>query len=146
MCVCFVLFFFVKQKTAYEMRISDWSSDVCSSDLRLGAALQDRDTTALLRRWRRGVRGLLRNFLRGERQHRSNRLQESDPVDQRRCRSRQPRKRQRDEIGRASCRERGCQYVSISVVAVSLKKKTKDNKQKYQDSERRSKENRNKRR
>src|SRR3546814_10758474 len=31
-------FFFVKQKTAYEMRISDWSSDVCSSDLALVAA------------------------------------------------------------------------------------------------------------
>src|SRR3546814_1733745 len=31
-----VVFFFFKQKTAYEMRISDWSSDVCSSDL--GAA------------------------------------------------------------------------------------------------------------
>src|SRR3546814_2951735 len=30
----FFLFFFFKQKTAYEMRISDWSSDVCSSDLR----------------------------------------------------------------------------------------------------------------
>src|SRR3546814_5850668 len=30
MCSCF---FFFKQKTAYEMRISDWSSDVCSSDL-----------------------------------------------------------------------------------------------------------------
>src|SRR3546814_5810368 len=29
-----VVFFFFKQKTAYEMRISDWSSDVCSSDLR----------------------------------------------------------------------------------------------------------------
>src|SRR3546814_2798786 len=29
----FLLFFFFKQKTAYEMRISDWSSDVCSSDL-----------------------------------------------------------------------------------------------------------------
>src|SRR3546814_4022735 len=29
----FVYFFFFKQKTAYEMRISDWSSDVCSSDL-----------------------------------------------------------------------------------------------------------------
>src|SRR3546814_5980187 len=28
-------FFFFKQKTAYEMRISDWSSDVCSSDLRM---------------------------------------------------------------------------------------------------------------
>src|SRR3546814_8739209 len=32
-CVVVVLFFFFKQKTAYEMRISDWSSDVCSSDL-----------------------------------------------------------------------------------------------------------------
>src|SRR3546814_6318714 len=31
MCIVFVFFF--KQKTAYEMRISDWSSDVCSSDL-----------------------------------------------------------------------------------------------------------------
>src|SRR3546814_20362261 len=30
---CFVSFVFFKQKTAYEMRISDWSSDVCSSDL-----------------------------------------------------------------------------------------------------------------
>src|SRR3546814_2101935 len=29
----FVFFFFFKQKTAYELRISDWSSDVCSSDL-----------------------------------------------------------------------------------------------------------------
>src|SRR3546814_3315278 len=32
MVMCIVTFFF-KQKTAYEMRISDWSSDVCSSDL-----------------------------------------------------------------------------------------------------------------
>src|SRR3546814_5707987 len=32
-CVWFSVFFFFKQKTAYEMRISDWSSDVCSSDL-----------------------------------------------------------------------------------------------------------------
>src|SRR3546814_2075070 len=31
----FCCFFFFKQKTAYEMRISDWSSDVCSSDLRI---------------------------------------------------------------------------------------------------------------
>src|SRR3546814_5735438 len=30
-----MFFFFFKQKTAYEMRISDWSSDVCSSDLEL---------------------------------------------------------------------------------------------------------------
>src|SRR3546814_10786910 len=33
MFVLFDFFFFFKQKTAYEMRISDWSSDVCSSDL-----------------------------------------------------------------------------------------------------------------
>src|SRR3546814_6619296 len=33
--VCFSVFFFFKQKTAYERRISDWSSDVCSSDLPL---------------------------------------------------------------------------------------------------------------
>src|SRR3546814_1995854 len=32
----FLYFFFFKQKTAYEMRISDWSSDVCSSDLMVG--------------------------------------------------------------------------------------------------------------
>src|SRR3546814_8703370 len=31
--VCIICVFFFKQKTAYEMRISDWSSDVCSSDL-----------------------------------------------------------------------------------------------------------------
>src|SRR3546814_3466421 len=43
-CRCIIMkacvtssFFFFKQKTAYEMRISDWSSDVCSSDL-MGAA------------------------------------------------------------------------------------------------------------
>src|SRR3546814_2333032 len=39
-CICFVhevlVFCFFKQKTAYEMRISDWSSDVCSSDLHTG--------------------------------------------------------------------------------------------------------------
>src|SRR3546814_4495061 len=33
-CEFFVCIFFFKQKTAYEMRISDWSSDVCSSDLK----------------------------------------------------------------------------------------------------------------
>src|SRR3546814_8520134 len=32
-CGCVLFVFFFKQKTAYEMRISDWSSDVCSSDL-----------------------------------------------------------------------------------------------------------------
>src|SRR3546814_8636263 len=39
-CDLFVHFFFFKQKTAYEMRISDWSSDVCSSDLAFPFALR----------------------------------------------------------------------------------------------------------
>src|SRR3546814_14947437 len=43
MIVWLFFFFFFKQKTAYEMRISDWSSDVCSSDL---AALQCRQRYA----------------------------------------------------------------------------------------------------
>src|SRR3546814_13971911 len=54
-----VLFFFFKQKTAYEMRISDWSSDVCSSDLErprawpLDALFDDRRPADRLgiRRW-----------------------------------------------------------------------------------------------
>src|SRR3546814_5267032 len=48
------MFFFFKQKTAYEMRISDWSSDVCSSDLperRIAArAAAARDVIGALRR------------------------------------------------------------------------------------------------
>src|SRR3546814_9842318 len=44
LCIVFgFVFFFFKQKTAYEMRISDWSSDVCSSDLRQRPALQQVD-------------------------------------------------------------------------------------------------------
>src|SRR3546814_5956727 len=38
--IFFLLFFFFKQKTAYDMRISDWSSDVCSSDLRRAGVLR----------------------------------------------------------------------------------------------------------
>src|SRR3546814_1498004 len=50
--LCLVFFFFFKQKTAYEMRISDWSSDVCSSDLGfnrlvLGAGLTWRQVAML---------------------------------------------------------------------------------------------------
>src|SRR3546814_2813665 len=49
--VCF--FFFFKQKTAYEMRISDWSSDVCSSDLgtseRSGTPLMTSETLSRIR-------------------------------------------------------------------------------------------------
>src|SRR3546814_7084809 len=38
--ICLFFVFFFKQKTAYEMRISDWSSDVCSSDLVNGVSLR----------------------------------------------------------------------------------------------------------
>src|SRR3546814_14671167 len=45
------MFFFFKQKTAYEMRISDWSSDVCSSDLYgkalLGEVMEEQVNSAL---------------------------------------------------------------------------------------------------
>src|SRR3546814_18359584 len=51
--VCLFMFFFFKQKTAYEMRISDWSSDVCSSDLRPLLPLVQRQ----VRSWYPQVRG-----------------------------------------------------------------------------------------
>src|SRR3546814_18265237 len=51
-----VVFFFFKQKTAYEMRISDWSSDVCSSDLlaqiRKFPMLEPEEEYMLAKRWR----------------------------------------------------------------------------------------------
>src|SRR3546814_16659376 len=107
-----LVFLLSKQKTAYEMRISDWSSDVCSSDLILGHRLDAaRDAGAArapelpdLRRplpQRSGDHG-------GDRQ-RLRRPRRAGPG-----RSRQ--------IGRASCRERGCTHVSISVVADAFKK------------------------
>src|SRR3546814_21101163 len=46
----FCVFFFFKQKTAYEMRISDWSSDVCSSDLLCHAAGAGPDVEQLAER------------------------------------------------------------------------------------------------
>src|SRR3546814_2727455 len=48
----FCCFFFFKQKTAYEMLISDWSSDVCSSDLDEAAVSRQRLLAAFLRLYR----------------------------------------------------------------------------------------------
>src|SRR3546814_7846904 len=89
--VLFILFFFFKQKTAYEMRISDWSSDVCSSDL-FGSALFLID---ILRT--RGIAfppgtWVSAGAITGIHEIR-------------------PGQRAEAEIGRASCRERVCQYV-----------------------------------
>src|SRR3546814_117548 len=50
--LCFVFF---KQKTAYEMRISDWSSDVCSSDLAGAVDLDLADRDVAVARHHRGV-------------------------------------------------------------------------------------------
>src|SRR3546814_2334861 len=49
MIIVFIVFF-LKQKTAYEMRISDWSSDVCSSDLPPRAARPDQARSAFATR------------------------------------------------------------------------------------------------
>src|SRR3546814_7084685 len=65
--MCSFIFFFFKQKTAYEMRISDWSSDVCSSDLRERRLLvqTDRDDAApVLRRYGRDA---IKEVILGER-------------------------------------------------------------------------------
>src|SRR3546814_2526116 len=106
-----MLLFFFKQRTAYEMRISDWSSDVCSSDLRAG--IPERPDLAIEIRQAVGHGAVDRDnavaaletggFRRALRGH---------PIDQ------EPAlgilgidPKPRFEIGRASCRERVCQYV-----------------------------------
>src|SRR3546814_10683274 len=94
-----VLLYF-SQKTADEMRISGWSSDVCSSDL------------AALPRRRRHRRPAGDPHLPEP----SN----SPPPAATPLAARPPRTS--TELGSASCRDRVCQYVSISVVAVSLQK------------------------
>src|SRR3546814_8582095 len=103
--------FFFKQKTAYEMRISDWSSDVCSSDLRAhvvdaseDVGILDDDAACLL-----VDRG-------GERRPVGACLQAGIAVDQAvagifRHRPRDAAIMGMKQIGRASCRERVCQYV-----------------------------------
>src|SRR3546814_7116588 len=86
-----VRFFFCKQKTAYEMRISDWSSDVCSSDL-LGP--------------RKPVSQVVVLDGAGLRQVEDDAAQlRVDPLEL----GRKLSEATADQIGRASCRERVCQ-------------------------------------
>src|SRR3546814_4863136 len=98
MLIVDVVLFFFKQKTAYEMRISDWSSDVCSSDLRArirGMCLPHRPSAV---RWSltSAPAGTAAHAMRGgSRRH-------SDAAGHRNYAG---------QIGRASCRERVCQYV-----------------------------------
>src|SRR3546814_18931298 len=139
MCFSFVVFF--KQKTAYEMRISDWSSDVCSSDLlvldlaggghhhllRAVVGTQVVPQCATVERAHRmalaehratkrpiGIGGFLdvvEHDVVGCVVGLANFLQDHPALPL-------------QQIGRAACRERGLQYGYISVVAVSIKKKT----------------------
>src|SRR3546814_20599380 len=108
--VLFFVFFFFKQKTAYEMRISDWSSDVCSSDL------EDGDLRPF-GQWRRAERFRNRRLYRFGVRGRLRRVGGGKLISGRGAALRQ-------QIGRASWRERVCQYVSITVAAVPLNKNT----------------------
>src|SRR3546814_3344270 len=99
----FVLFFF-KQKTAYEMRISDWSSDVCSSDL------QQAQREAVRRNQQRGQDGEHRR--QGlPRVRRAGQLESTAALPRRGQHRRLQRAGRGREIGRASGRERVWQYV-----------------------------------
>src|SRR3546814_18079051 len=132
-------FFFFKQKTAYEMRISDWSSDVCSSDLRVPFTMKHHpDNTTLYRADMMPkpdypkADGVL-TFDRLSSVFVSNTNHEEDqpvhlqlkdpsiPIEYNLPMYDEPAQRYcpagvyevvgQDEIGRASCRERVCQYV-----------------------------------
>src|SRR3546814_9106086 len=104
------MFFFFKQKTAYEMRISDWSSDVCSSDLDddladIGFIGQQHDDPVDSRR-----RAAMRRRAELERIDHAGEI----GVHILAAVSGDPERlvhNLRLEIGRASCRERVCQYV-----------------------------------
>src|SRR3546814_2650047 len=104
-------FFFFKQKTAYEMRISDWSSDVCSSDLlgeldfaieagafagvALNRVFHEYDTITARISWLHDVTDTHDGFIV------TPALEYGTPLS---------RKAYAGQIGRASCRERVCQY------------------------------------
>src|SRR3546814_2541381 len=100
-----VSFFFFKQKTAYEMRISDWSSDVCSSDLwqRRRSCMQVNISGHQLE-----VTEPLREYI-GEKLERLER--HFDKITNVQVTMNVEKLLQKIEIGRASCRERVCQYV-----------------------------------
>src|SRR3546814_6759481 len=98
LCVLLMMFvFFFKQKTAYEMRISDWSSDVCSSDLDALAAAQlraplyeDKVVDFLFDKAEISEREVTREEIEAA-------IEADDDGHV--------------QIGRAACRERVCQYV-----------------------------------
>src|SRR3546814_3293146 len=110
-CIYFFIFFFFKQKTAYEMRISDWSSDVCSSDLYRQSGLRPHITLGYGRHrfdpvpvaWNWTPRELV--LIESHVGHSRHRVLQRWQLPA-------PAQGAFDfKIGRASCRERVCQYV-----------------------------------
>src|SRR3546814_5879550 len=102
---------FFKQKTAYEMRISDWSSDVCSSDLTVDMARRaiHNEAAKLLGAARRQDRGRFR--YRAAAVHVAVRAAHQGVMRVLRSRVGVAGMMVIVQIGRASCRERVCQYV-----------------------------------
>src|SRR3546814_3004688 len=106
---CLVIVCVFKQKTAYEMRISDWSSDVCSSDL-VGHDRLVQQTNHY------HAEGRITNLVRVARFREDQPLIEAFEKYEKATRRRQRSLRSiPDEIsdlaiGRASCRERVCKY------------------------------------
>src|SRR3546814_2955806 len=127
-CCMLLFFFFFKQKTAYEMRISDWSSDVCSSDLvHVAAAGGERlPAGAIKARAQPELHRRREQPLLPARQHpvRADEAAEHGNDERQRQHHRQ-RHRPPVELGKASCRESMCRYWEISAGAVSLQKKKK---------------------
>src|SRR3546814_2316610 len=113
---CYCRFFFFKQKTAYEMRISDWSSDVCSSDL------MPKETFKKL--WGTiGRGGVFRGVIKNRAKDGSNYYVDA-VIAPFIGKNGKPEKylgvryeitksevERQNKIGRASCRERVCKYV-----------------------------------
>src|SRR3546814_17461645 len=127
-----VLFFF-KHKTAYELRISDWSSDVCSSDLPTPheiPAFAGMTKLGMTTPHPKGVHPTI-HYPHGKGgQQRARAV--AFVAFERKLRDTDPRySHLRAEIGRAACRERVCQSVLSSSGAVALVKTNNSNTEKH---------------
>src|SRR3546814_1646487 len=121
-CVCFYIFFF-KQKTAYEMRISDWSSDVCSSDLdadRVALAVAPllrvlvtvlKPLSLVIQLMVRATLALFGIEVRQALTAEASEEQLRGAIELHQGEAEEERPERAMPIGRASCRERVCQYV-----------------------------------
>src|SRR3546814_17986280 len=115
--------FFVKHKTAYEMRISDWSSDVCSSDLMPQIYSRASGLLVTLKRdeiLSYTIPSKVQAYLAAGKPTIAALDGEGARIVEE---AKEGYTSEAEENGSASCRERVCQYGYDSVVAVTLKKK-----------------------